>query len=67
MKTNQKVGTRTSNVGEWDERYDTENESIILKALKIRDVFEEQGETDRCKKLQPPRPNVDENIVGLEI
>jgi hypothetical protein len=44
-----------------------EKESIIAEAVKMRDDLETQGKTDRYEKLQPPRPDVDENLVGLEI
>lgn len=62
-----KLGTQTADVDDLDTRYEAEKESIIAEAVKMRDDLETQGKTDRYEKLQPPRPDVDENLVGLEI
>ena len=33
----------------------------------MQDHIERQGKTDRYEKLQPPRPDIDESLVGTEI
>lgn len=38
---------------------------MIDEATKLREELEVTWETDRYKKLQPSRPEVDENRVGL--
>lgn len=61
------LGTMTADVDNLDTRYEVEKESIIAEAVKMRDELEAQGETDRYEKLQPPRPHIDESLVGTEI
>ncbi len=41
--------------------------SAIEAAEKLREQLETEGEIDRYEKLQPSRPEVDEQLIGLEI
>ena len=61
------LGTVTADVGNLDTCYEVEKESIIVEAVKMRDELEAQGETDRYEKLQPSRPEVDEQLIGQGI
>ena len=42
-------------------------EIVIKEAVKLRETLEAGGVTDRHEKLQPPRPSVEETMIGLEI
>ena len=44
-----------------------EKANAIEKAMKLRDELNARGTADRYEKLQPSRPSLDENLVGLEI
>ncbi len=61
------MGTKTSDIEVLDKRFDDEKNNLINEAMKMRDNMEEQGLTDRYKRMQPIRPEVDENLVGLQI
>jgi len=54
-------------VDKLDGRYEEEKQNVIKEAMKLRDEPEATGTTDRYEKLQPSRPSIDENLVGLEI
>jgi len=41
--------------------------SAIEAAKKWREQLETEGAVDRYEKLQPSRPEVDEQLIGLEI
>jgi hypothetical protein len=66
-KITKQLGTKTSDVDELDKRYEQEKESLISEAVKMRDDLEGQGISDRYERMQPPRPEVDANLVGLDI
>jgi hypothetical protein len=66
-KITKQLGTKTSDIDELDKRYEEEKESLMSEAMKMRDDFEGQGISDRYERMQPPRPEVDANLVGLDI
>ncbi len=61
------LGTKTSDIDELDKQYKQEKESLISEAMKMRDDLEGHGISDRYERMQPPRPEVDANLVGLDI
>jgi hypothetical protein len=44
-----------------------QNVSEIEAAEKLREQLETEGTIDRYEKLQPSRPEVDEQLIGQEI
>ena len=66
-KITKQLGTKTSDIDELDRRYEQEKEGLISEAIKMRDDLEGQGISDRYERMQPPRPEVDANLVGLDI
>ena len=50
-----------------DDQYEKEKQNAIKEAMKLRDKLEAKGTTYRNEKIQPSRPSIDENLVGLEI
>ena len=44
-----------------------QKDNAVEEAIKLRKELEEQGKTDRHKKLQPPRPDVHEKLVNIEM
>jgi hypothetical protein len=66
-KKTPQLGTKTMDVDKLDCRYEEEKQNALKEAMKLRDESEAKGTTDRYEKLQPSRPSIDENLVGLEI
>jgi len=66
-KITKQLGTKTSDIDELDNRDEEEKKSLIDEAMKMRDDLENQVVTDRYERMQPPRPEVDANLVGLKI
>ena len=48
-------------------QYEMQKEKAVEEAVQLREDFEEQGMMDRHKKLQPPRPEVDEKLIDVEM
>ena len=61
------LGTRTADVDRLDERYENVKDKAIAEAVAMRDKLEDEGVIDRHEKLQPARPEVDEDLIGAEI
>ena len=61
------LGTRTADIGDLDKRRESEKQSVIDGGEKLREEMEEEGEVDRYEKMQPPRPKVDETLIGARI
>ena len=66
-KDTPKLGTKTADVENLEGRYEAERTSAIEAAEKLREQLETDGAIDRYEKLQPSRPEVDEQLIGLEI
>ena len=66
-KITKQLGTKTSDIDELEKRYEEKKESLISEAMKMRDDLEGQWISDRYERMQPPRPEVDANLVGLDI
>ena len=66
-KETPQLGTKTADVENLEGRYEAEKVSAIEAAEKLREQLETEGEIDRYEKLQPSRPEVDEQLIGLEI
>jgi hypothetical protein len=66
-KITKQLGTQNSDIDELDKQYEEERESLISEAMKMRDDLEGQGISDRYERMQPPRPELDANLVGLDI
>ena len=62
-----KLGQTTADVAKLDQRYENEKETAIEAAVEMRDQLEADGIIDRHEKLQPARPEIDENLIGAEI
>ena len=58
---------KTADVDALEMRYKMQKDKAIEEAVQLREDSEEQGMTDRNKKLQPPRPDVNEKIVDVEM
>ena len=50
-----------------DKRRQNEKQTIIKGGEKLRDEFEDNGQVDRYEKMQPPRLEVDETLIGARI
>jgi hypothetical protein len=61
------LGTRTSDVDRLDERYEDAKDKAIVEAVAMRNKLQDEGVIDRHEKLQPARPEVDEDLIGAEI
>jgi len=61
------LGMKAADVEELDDRYEIEKEAAIESALQHRESLEAEGLADRHEKMQPPRPEVNEEIIGLEL
>jgi hypothetical protein len=61
------LGTRTADVDRLDERYENAKDKAIKEAVAMRDKLEDEGIIDRHERLQPARPEVDEDLIGAEI
>ena len=44
-----------------------QKDKAVEEAIELREELKEQGMTDRHKKIQPSRPDVDEKLVNVEI
>ncbi len=66
-KETPQLGTKTADVENLEGRYEAEKVSAIEAAEKLREQLETEGAIDRYEKLQPSRPEVDEQLIGLEI
>ena len=58
---------KAAHVQELDDHYENEKETAIESAIQLRESLEADGRADRHEKMQPPRPEVNEEIIGLEI
>ena len=61
------LGGKTADVDALEMQYEIQKDKAVEEAIKLREELEEQGMTDRHEKLQPPRPDVDEKLVDVEI
>ena len=61
------LGQTTADVARLDQRYEDEKEAAIEAAIEMRDRLEADGVIDRHEKMQPARPDVDENLIGAEL
>ena len=59
------LGEKTADVDALDMRYEEQRDKAIEEAVQLREDLEEQGVMDRHEKKQPPRPNVDEELVDV--
>jgi hypothetical protein len=50
-----------------DERYENAKDKASAEAVAMRDKLQDEGVIDRHEKLQPARPEVDEDLIGAEI
>ena len=66
-KVTPQLGKRTADVAELEERYENEKEKAVEEAIKLRDQLEDEGIIDRHKRLQPARPEVNEDLIGAEL
>ena len=62
------LGTQTLDVAKLEERYESERETAVAEAIKLREQMENEGATDRHERLQPSvSPAVNEDLIGSEI
>jgi hypothetical protein len=61
------LGMKAADVKELDECYENEKESAIESGIQLRKSLKTDGLVDRHEQRQPPRPEVTEEIIGLEI
>ena len=61
------LGEKTADVDALEMRCKMQKDKAIEEAVQLREDLEEQGMTDRHKKIQPSRPDVDEKLVNVEI
>ena len=66
-KDTPQLGTKTADVENLEGCYEAEKVSAIEAAEKLREQLETEGMIDTYEKLQPSRPEVDEQLIGLEI
>ncbi len=66
-KVTPQLGKRTADVAELEERYENEKERAVEEAIKLRDQLEDEGIIDRHERLQPARPEVNEDLIGAEL
>ena len=56
-----------ANVKELDDHYKNEKEAAIESAIQLRESLEADGLVHRHEQMQLPRPEVNEEIIVLEI
>ena len=61
------LGTKAADVEELDDRYKNEKDTAIESTIQLRESLESDGLADRHEQMQPPRPEVNEEMIGLEI
>jgi hypothetical protein len=61
------LGTRSTDLQDLDSRYEDEKCLAIEGAIKMRETLEADGIVDRHEHMQPPRLEVGENMIGLEV
>ncbi len=61
------LGTKAGDVNELDSQYKSEKNATIEDAIKLRETWEAEGLTDCNEKIQPLRPELDKNSVGIYI
>ena len=66
-KLTPQLGTKTPDVEALEIRYENEKKNAVVEAVRMREELEAQGIADRHEMLQPQRPQVDENLIGVEI
>ena len=66
-KVTPQLGKTTADEAEFDERYENEKQKAVEEAIKLRDQLEDEGIIDRHERLQPTRPEVNEDLIGAEI
>ena len=66
-KVTPQLSTRTADVDRLDERYENVKDKTIAEAVTMREKLEDEGVIDRHEKLQPARPEVDEDLIGADI
>jgi hypothetical protein len=66
-KVTPQLGTRTADLDVLDQRYESEKKKAIEEAVAMRNQLENDGIIDRHEKLQPTRPEVDEDLIDAEI
>ena len=50
-----------------EERYENKKQKAVEEAIKLRDQLEDEGIIDRHERLQPTRPEVNEDLIGAEL
>jgi hypothetical protein len=66
-KLTPQLGTRTADLDELDQLHETRKQEAIEEAVAMRDQMEDDGIIDRHERLQPARPEVDEDLIDAEI
>ena len=66
-KVTPQLGKRTADVAELEERYENEKQKAVEEAIKLRDQLEDEGIIDRHERLQPTRPEVNEDLIGAKL
>ena len=66
-KVTPQLGQRTVDVEMLDERYEEERQRAVDEAVTMRDELENDGVIDKYEKLQPTRPDMDANLIGVEL
>jgi hypothetical protein len=66
-KVTPQLGARTADLDALDQRYENEKKKAIEEAVAMRNQMENDGIIDRHEKLQPARPEVDEDLIDAEI
>ena len=66
-KVTPQLGQRTVDVEMLDERYEEERQRAIDDAVTMRAELENDGVIDKYEKLQPTRPDMDANLIGVEL
>jgi hypothetical protein len=66
-KVTPQLGKITADVAELEEHYENEKQKAIEEAIKLRDQLEDEGIIDRHERLQPTRPEVNEDLIGAEL
>ena len=61
------LGTRSKYLDVLDNERESKNDDFKITSEELRETMEMDGQTDIYKKIQPDRPEVNEDLIGARI
>jgi hypothetical protein len=66
-KVTTQLGTRTADLDDLDQLHENKKQEAIEEAVAMQNQMEDDGVIDRHERLQPARPEVDDDLINAEI